>query len=336
MTTTLERVETEQTGITPAPELTAEQRDRLTEAIESAHASSTRRVYTSAFKKFNEWADDNDRAAHLFAPETLTVYLTELKAEGKSLSSLETARAAVLHFAENAGADADAIRNHAGARRALSGLRKSMRRTQTVNKARALTADELRALLRTCGTRARGTRDAALLTVSVALGLRSSETVALERRDLVRVSEGYEVTIRASKASDLPITLNLARTTDPDDTAPNPLDPCARLDAWLAMLPEDSETPVFTPVDKAGRIVVAHMRPDAITGILQRLAERAGVSTESLTSHALRASFATFGFAAATPLQEIRRTGRWGSNAVFGYDRATGWTQPASAMMSRI
>jgi len=145
---------------------------------------------------------------------------------------------------------------------------------------RGLSADELRALFAACledPVTASGARDAALLAVLYAGGLRRAEAVALELVDFNR--EACTLTVRKGKG-------NKARTVplNADNGS------AAAVAYWLELRGSEPG-PLVCPVNKSGRVVLRRMTAQSVLYILRRRALEAHVA--SFTPHDLRRSCAS-------------------------------------------
>jgi integrase len=320
----------------PSPLFTEEERSRFTEDFANAVRGSTQRSYAGAWKRYSQWLQQTDRKSSAFDAPTVGVYLSTL-GRTHSLSTVETARAAILDKATStAGADVHALRTNPQVMRALQGLRATKRRTSTPRKARALSKEELTSLLRSLPDNNAGKRTAAMLTLAVSIGLRSSEVCNLRVGELSFEENGLLVTLRSTKASDLPVTVGVKSLPLAEDGSPSEFDAIVRLRRWLhayrSLDGVTSASPLFPAVSRNNvvRISSTPLTPQSITKIMLTVAGTACVEQERLTSHSCRATFATGAFKARIPLAEIRRTGRWASNAVFGYDRSSALDSSAS------
>ncbi|HLJ66363.1 MAG TPA: site-specific integrase [Chloroflexota bacterium] len=175
---------------------------------------------------------------------------------------------------------------------------------------RVLAGIELRALFGAClgDPTPAGARDAALLTVLYAGGLRRSEASALDVRDYDAPSGA--LTIRGT---------NDARTRTLyafDDAA-------AVLNRWIRYRGE-APSPLFVPIDKAGRILVRdeRMREQSIYRALLKRAEQAGV--ERFSCHDLRRTFITRLLESGADISTVQRLAGHCSIATTQlYDRRT-------------
>lgn len=143
--------------------------------------------------------------------------------------------------------------------------------SSTLPRGRALAGGELSALIGVCmdGTPG-GARDAALIAVGYAAGLRRGELVAL---DLVSYSEeSGALVIRAGKGrKDRTVYLEAGAQ--------------AALADWLAVR-GTADGPIFYPIDKAGRLTPRRMSDQAVFAIFKRRGDEAGV--RAFSPHDLR------------------------------------------------
>jgi site-specific recombinase XerD len=132
-----------------------------------------------------------------------------------------------------------------------------------------------------------GARDRALLLVGYVAGLRPSELVSLDVSDLVVVDQG------------LAISLMRGRIVIPYGTEP---DLCPVL-AWREWLAEAGLTagPAFRSVDRTGRLGLTRLGEKAITRMVQRAAERAGLDESRYSALSLRLGMLASKAPAGTP-----------------------------------
>jgi site-specific recombinase XerD len=142
---------------------------------------------------------------------------------------------------------------------------------------RALTGDELRALFAACsdGT-VRGARNAALLAVLYAGGLRRSEAVALSLGDWNPVEHSLRVMGKGNK--ERLVSLNNGAL--------------AALEAWLAIRGAgEPDEPLFVALENfdAGKLTSRRLHTQTILNAVKALARKAGI--ETFSPHDLRRSF---------------------------------------------
>ena len=72
--------------------------EAVASGIRDAKAENTRRSYASAWRRFQAWADAGGHPSLPASPQAVALYLGHLAATGRSMASIEQARAAVSHF----------------------------------------------------------------------------------------------------------------------------------------------------------------------------------------------------------------------------------------------
>ena len=113
----------------PQPEnapaiLTDEQRLRVSDALENAQSENTRRNYASQLGKFRIWCEQ-ESYSHLPAqPEVLAAYAAELADDGKSMSTIRLAVAAIVDAHRRVGLESPQT---AGVTETLRGLSRQLR-----------------------------------------------------------------------------------------------------------------------------------------------------------------------------------------------------------------
>ncbi len=145
-------------------------------------------------------------------------------------------------------------------------------RGERLPRGRGLSRGELRALFESCrGGKPADARDAALLAVLYAAGLRRSEVVDLQITDYD--PETGVITVRGKG--------NKERTAYVDDGAAD------AMNAWIAARGSESG-PLFTPISKSGEITIRPITDQAVYEILRSRAKKAKV--KSFSPHDLRRS----------------------------------------------
>ncbi len=180
--------------------LTDEQRRRVADALKSAQSENTRRNYASQFGKFRSWCEKEDYSPLPAQPEVLAAYAVELAGDGKSMSTIRLAVAAVVDAHRRLGLESPQT---PGVTETLRGLSRQVGVSQ--KQARPLDADALAAIRATAlnprisrgGSMEseetafkRGRLDIALASVMSDAGLRISEAAALRWRDVTDVEDG--------------------------------------------------------------------------------------------------------------------------------------------------
>lgn len=187
-------------------------------------------------------------------------------------------------------------------------------------KAKAVTLKDLRAISTALPDTLIGTRDRALLLLGFALGARRSELAGLWAADVEQRDEGLRVTIRSSKTSDEEVTVAVPYGTS-DLTCP--------VRAWqrYRAAVEDATGEALTGkafrrIDRHGR-VLGEMSPQGVGIAFNRAARNAGIDGDRVTTHGLRAGFATEARRAGHDAKTISEHGRWKptSPILYGYFR---------------
>jgi len=277
-------------------------RDReATEAIASglrdAKAENTRRAYSSAWRRFQVWTEASGHPALPTTPQAKALYLGHLVAAGRSMASIEQARAAISHFHAAAGMQkSDNPARHPVVAEAMKGWRN---RAPAPRQADALTSDALARVREVLRLPRRGRRlespetahrraavDLAIIGVLADGGLRRSEAAALTWGDVELWADGTgRLTVQKGKNQTEPQTVAVTAATARAlrDILPDNLDPV---------------TPVFglTGGTLANRVRTA--------------AEAAGLGN-GFTGHSGRIGMARRMVAAGAPNAAVQRQGRW-------------------------
>lgn len=318
-------------GSTVATRLSREDADSVAAAIEDSYAANTRRAYASSIRRYRSWLAVQGYASD-WDPLIVAAYLASMAADAPS--SVEVARAAILHAAgRDGGADAASLlRDHPGVRATVRGVRRQQR-GYTPTKARALSRPEIGAMVETCPETPQGQRDRAVLLLGVSLGLRASDLVAIRVAGVTGVDGGLEVVVPYSKTAGQAITLALPTIGG------GTLDATEALTSWLRIVErvdgEEGRGSLVRAIRRGGWSVGAEScGTEVVATIVHRLAEAAGIDTDHgrVSSHTLRATFATRSLELGYSEAAVAATGRWASVTVLrGYDRATRW-QPERAV----
>jgi site-specific recombinase XerD len=293
--------------------------ERLSRVYEdAATATNTRRVYRSQFGQFVAWCKARGGLSALPAhAEVLRLYLCALARDGKALSTIEVALAAIgmahrmLHH--------EAPRSER-LRTTLRGLRRRLGPLAT--QAAAIPMEMLRQIVsapRADTPRPIVLRDAALLLVTYFAGLRRSEAAGLNREWARREPDGYLLRLGATKGDQ-------EGTDDPPTGLPPQTDPALcpvrALDAWIEARSAWASGPQLSPArgalffalrqpqpGQARLLVGQRLAPEDVHRILRRRAKAAGVQAD-LSAHGLRAGVYTEAARRGASLVEIQRHAR--------------------------
>ena len=106
--------------------LNADDAERVQEALESARAPSTRRVYASQWRRFTTWAESRKATPLPASPSAIAAYLSERAATGASIATLRLCRASIA--TAHADANLEDPCSHPGVRRTMAGLARMLGR----------------------------------------------------------------------------------------------------------------------------------------------------------------------------------------------------------------
>ena len=267
--------------------------------LRDAKAGTTRRVYASAWRRFLIWTQAGGHPALPATPQSVALYLGHLAAEGKALSTIEQARAAISHFHAAAGMQkSDNPARHPVVAETMRGWRN---RAPAPKQADALTADALalvREVLR-LPRRGRGGRmesaetaqrraalDLAIIGVLADGGLRRSEAAALTWGDVELWADGTgRLTIQKGKNQVEPASVAVTEAT-------------AR--ALREIQPDDADPAAL----------VFGLTGEALANRVRAAARAAGLGN-GFSGHSGRIGMARRMVAAGAPNAAVQRQGRW-------------------------
>ena len=263
---------------------------------------NTRRNYAGQFRKFRAWCEREEQSALPAQPEVVAAYAAELAEDGKSMSTIRLAVAAIVDAHRNVGLESPQT---TGVTETLRGLSRQLGVSQ--KQARPLDADALAAIRATAVTPRitrggslemeepalrRGRLDIVLASVLSDAGLRISEVASLKWRDVLDAEDGAGlVYIERSKTDQAGEGAYVVITPD-------------TLTA-LKQLRQDSEAwtddePVF------------ELSMSQISRRVDSMARAAGLG-EGYSGHSGRVGLAIRMTRRGAPLQAVQTHGRWKS-----------------------
>jgi integrase len=266
--------------------LTAEDLERIALALEAELATSTQKVYASAWRRWQVWCQHRGLVPLPADPDAICAYLAERAETGIGYGSIDLACSAIGYQHRHDGlpdptADPTVRRVRRGLRRLLG--------TAADHPAHPITLAEVRRILAGIDPATPiGIRDRALILFGFASALRPSELAALRLRDVILRPAGLLVVIRRSK-------------TDPGGrgqiigVAPGQhpgTDPVAALAAWTQTRPT-GPGPLFAQIDPAGAATRQPITGVTVSRIVRRRALAAGLLEQGISGQSLRAGHAT-------------------------------------------
>ena len=297
----------------PTPEhspatLTDEQRRRVADALENAQSENTRRNYAGQYRKFRAWCEREDQSALPAQPEVVAAYAAELAEDGKSMSTIRLAVAAIVDAHRSVGLESPQT---TGVTETLRGLTRQLGVSQ--KQARPLDADALAAIRATAFTPRttrggslemedtalrRGRLDIALASVLSDAGLRISEAANLRWRDVLDAENNAGlVYIERSKTDQAGEGAYVVVT-------PETLVALKQLRQDSGLMP-DADAPVFG------------LSMSQISRRVDSMARAAGLG-EGYSGHSGRVGLAIRMTRRGAPLQAVQTHGRWSGSDVFG------------------
>lgn len=275
--------------------------EAVRDLIEHSVSDSTRVAYASDLKHFAEWG-----GVLPAAPEMVAAYVAAYA--GKLSVATITRRVATLSKAHQAMAGSNPCQS-ALVKATLQGFRRKHGTAQ--KQAKALTPEDLFAMLDATGDGMKDVRDRALLLLGFAGGFRRSELVGLDVADIEHVRQGIIITLRHSKTDQegagRKIGIPHGRTRHC---------PVAALTDWLTRSGV-TEGAIFRPITRHGQLQPERLSGDAVSEVIRERLAAAGVDPEGYSGHSLRAGFATSAAQAGASSLKIRQQTGHASDAML-------------------
>ena len=289
--------------------------DRVREYAEHSRADNTRRAYAADWRDFTAWCTTNVLHSLPAAPATVALYIADL-AERCKVATIERRLAALSQAHQLAGYPSPTKDEYV--RTVLKGIRRvAAERGIRQRQAAPAVTQVIRAMVATLDSDPCGIRDRALLVLGFAGAFRRSEIVSLDVADLAFTQDGLVVKLRRSKTDQegrcetkgIPYGSNPATC------------PVRAVRAWLDTT-ELTHGALFRPIDRWGNISPARLSDRAVTLVIKRAAERAGLDPIAFSGHSLRAGLATAAAAAGAAYHSIKKqTGHKSDRVLQGYIR---------------
>jgi site-specific recombinase XerD len=266
------------------------------ENIRRSKAEATLRAYRGDAGHFSLWCHAHGLESLPAKPDTVALYLTACAQAGAAVATLRRRLVSLSQMHKAAGHPSPTATETV--RRTLSGIARGT--DSRPRQVAPLRIGALRAMLAaTPEEDLLAVRDHAILLLGFAGGFRRSELAALRVEDLRFVEEGVDVLIRRSKTDQEGAgrTIGIPRGRHPQTCPVLALQRWLRLaeltagPLWLAITPNGR--PGTQRRNPAGRVGTRPLSAQAIAGVVQRAAARAGLDPGEFAGHSLRAGFAT-------------------------------------------
>jgi integrase len=253
----------------------------VTDGLDSPHS---RRAYGRAIRQFMEWHGRGSRKE--LSKAVVQGYVSELRKDGVSPSSINQRMLAIRRFAREAADNGLLDPQLAGGIVAIKGVKYQGRRTGNW-----LTREQAQSLLDSPATRRlKGIRDRALLALLVGCGVRRTEAANLTF-DHIQQRDGRWVLV------DLVGKGNKVRSV------PMPAWAKVLIDTWAAGAALNSGR-VFRSMNRHGKIVRDQMSPQAVRNVVVAYAGDRGL--EGIAPHDLRRTFAKLAHKGGAGLEQIQ------------------------------
>jgi site-specific recombinase XerD len=293
---------------------------------EQSVAKATRRGYSSDWKGFETWCKKRRLVAFPAEPQTVALYFTDLANSGRSHKTISRIQAAIswLH-SHHKGEDGKYLMSPTRdpvVKAVLRGIANTVGRASRRRKAAATIEDVLEPMVKGLPDDVRGHRDRAVLLLGFSGAFRRSELAGLRLEDIEIRGDGAIVRLRRSKTDQTGEGSDVAipRGSNPE------LCPVAAMQVWLEDLRRMGivEGHFVRGIHRSGNVLVGSGNTDkTINRIVKSAAERAGIDSDTLGAHSLRAGFATQAAVRGKSVLQIAAQGRWKKmDTVLGYFRA--------------
>ena len=168
---------------------------RAEQSLRDAVPRNTREAYCGDLRRFSAWCSRTGLVSMPAEPGTVVLYMRALADQGRRVSTIERALAAI--STDHSSGGYLSPWNHP----LVGDMRVALRRELGTRQEKMRTADDdvLRQLLATLPGSLLGLRDRSLLTLGWCGALRRSELVALDVSDMTRAPKGLVVLVRVSK-----------------------------------------------------------------------------------------------------------------------------------------
>ena len=336
--------------------LSSRQRAAIQECLDASLAENTRKAYAYYWRQFTAWCHVQRYRPMPADPVIVAAYLAELAAPPAgqrvaSVSTITVALSAIAYVHGKAAPDAANPAQAIAVRTVMAGIRRKLR-DQKPKRKHPMTRDRLERLLSALpASTVAGVRDRALLLLSFALALRSSEAVSLNLTHVKIERDAATIAVPHSKTDQTGVGETYRVKRRP---ARDALCVVAALERWIETLREADRGRRTRLAQKSGRSAVgraevALFRSLSVNGtptgrrldaesvgyILKgavRQAREAGVwdvrkdgRLADYSSHSLRAGFVTTAYEKNMPEWQIQRVTRHKSTAILrSYNRQQG------------
>jgi len=248
--------------------------------LDQSSAKATKRAYDSDIRHFKAWGGTIPATS-----KTVATYLCDCAGkEGLAVSTVKRRIAAIAWAHRDEELD-DPTKTRI-VRKAVQGIERH--HGDMPKQAAPLYLRDIGAMSKVLLGRLRDRRDMALMLVGYFGGLRGSELVALKVEDFSLDEQGLLVMLKKSKTDQTARGRWISIPARGDDG----LCPVKAVADWLMVL-NQGEGPMFPSITRYGKISEQALSVRSVSRIILKRAEAAGLNTQGLSSHSIRAGFVT-------------------------------------------
>lgn len=230
----------------------------------------TQRAYRGDWAEFEAWCAARDEPALPAAPATVAHYVDDVSSRWR-VATVRRRVAAIRASHLDAGHASPTVAPAVAA----AVTRAEWRHRDDATPTAPIDVDSLRAMSAALPGTIAGARDRALLLVGYGAGLRPGELVALRASDVRTVADGMVVRVARG-----PVLVPFGS----DDH----LCSVRAWHAWSRAARVHDDAPAFRSVDRHGRVGTGALGEKAVTRIVRRAAQRAGLDPEQWSGRSLR------------------------------------------------
>lgn len=254
---------------------------------EASTAASTRRAIRCDWSDFDSWCRRHQMPSLPASPETVALYLAD---RASSLAPQTLTRRLTSITQAHRAAGFTGLSPASTKQPAVGAVLHGIRRVKGVQQhgKDPLLAEQIRALVATCGDDRQGFRDRGLILVGFAGAFRRSELCRIHVEGLEFCDAGIVVHIGRSKTDQEGAgrKVGIPWGAEPETC------PVRALERWLAAA-EIVSGPVFRSVNQTGCVSAQRMHPSSVALVIKRAARRAGLDDAVFSGHSLRSGHVT-------------------------------------------
>lgn len=279
-------------------------------------APNTLRVYKTAWREFEHFAEEHFGQALPATPQAVIEYITALADRNAAVSTIEVKLAAVAWMHRTTHHPDPTV--YKAVRTVMSGIRRELKTSPT--KKEPVTLEDLEAMVRSLELETvKGQRDRAMLLVGFAGAFRRSELVGITVDNVTLTEDKARILVPRSKTDQ-----EGAGQTKTIPAIGGELGPVNALREWLDTANIASGA-VFRRLDRWGNVYNDGITSQMVALVVKQAAKEAGLDWRSYSGHSLRSGFITETMdAGASDSDIMQQTGHRTERVMCGYRKDTG------------